>query len=354
MVVYKMRNPEVRSVSSVAKAPPPAKSSAFTIADVLNSALRNKYLILMMTLLGLAAAFAVATRLTKHYTTDSALIWDTSMSAITDGDTGAATAMIDPSATTTIVETLSTPAVVENAVATLPPAIYQQLLEELGIGEFVAKNEHPGDAELKKPLMVDYVLRNASIYNSGRSYVIRIYYKSTDPETAAVVANAIAQAYLAYRIELKRAAYKSMLSSLDSQILDLKAKLDTADVQAQTKREETRLLTERSEGLTGGQREQAIADSAAIFAGLREAEREADATGLIYERLLRNQRELQSRIQTPELDVHLFAPAITPLEPSGFNAKPVLILLGAGSGFLFGLELGLLRDRLRGRRLKEA
>lgn len=346
---------ETSPASSFDEAPTAAPVASFTLGDLLTTVLRHKILILLATVLGAAAALGLALRMSEHYSTEAALIWDTSISAIIDGDTGEARSLIDPSATSTIVETLTAPAVIEGALAKLSPQVYAHLMEESGIAAYIATAKDSGVAELERPMMIQYLLRNVTIFNSGRSYVIRIYTKSTDPETAAAVANAVADAYLAYRVDLKRAAYGAMLSSLNSQLADFKAKLDAADVLAQTKREEARLLSERSGALTGAQRDAAVAESANLFASLREAEREAEAAGSIYEKLLRNQREIQSRMQTPEVDVQLFAKAVVPLEPSGFNAKPVLVVLGAAGGFFVGVSLALFRERMRQRRpAKEA
>ena len=73
----------------------------------------------------------------------------------------------------------------------------------------------------------------------------------------------------------------------------------------------------RFETLTGQKQDEAIEASASVYAQQREAEREVEATAAVYERLLLEQRQLQSRIGAPELTVQLFAPAVVPLSPAG-------------------------------------
>lgn len=322
----------------------------FSVGDVLATVWRHRLALIVGALAGATLGLALATRVKDSYTAGASLIWDTSVSRIIDEGTGEASALIDPSATSTIVESLSTPKILERALALLPAEAYDELATESGIADYISASE-PGIAAYEGRMMQQYLGHNLSIYNSGRSYVVQVYYTAGDPKTAAMVANMVVDGFLEHRLELKRGLYAQMLDSLDGQIETLKTQLDSADSIAQARREEGRLLALRSESLTGQAQRAAIADGAALFASQREAERQAEAVALVYEKLLRNQRELNSRMLTPELDVQIFAPAVEPIEPSGFNVRPVLPVLGAFGGVLAAASLALLRDRLRaGRR----
>lgn len=337
-----MRHSEISPVRTVSPA-----AATFTLGDVASTLRRHILALIAAAALGAVAGFAVATRIDDTYSTAASLIWDTSVSRIVEPDTGEASALIDPSATSTVVETLPTPAVIERAVELLPPDVYAALMADSGIADYIADATEPGAAAYEMPLMLLYVAQNLTVFNSGRSYVIDVYYDAPDPASSAAVANAVADAYLAYRLDTKRRLYAEMIDSLGGQITTLKDELDAADRIAQTKREEGRLLALRSEALTGQAQRAAVADSAALFASQREAERRAAAAATVYEKLLRNRRELESRLVTPELDVQLFARAVEPLDPSGFNVKPILPVLGAAAGLLLGASLLLLRERLR-------
>lgn len=313
--------------------------------------LRNKLLIGGATVAGAIVALLLATQLTASYTADASLISDPSMAGIIDPERGETPTLVDPSTTTTIVETIGTSVVLGRAISALPPDLYERLIAEAGVRDEIAASSDPNAAALEKPLLIRYLSQNVSVYNSGRSYVILISYKSKDPQIAAAVSNAVAMAYLDYRTELKRSAYTQMLDNLGSEIATLRVELQSAEQSAQTAREKARLLALRSEALMGLQQETAITENSELYARQREAEREGEATAAAYEKLLRNQRELKSRLSSPDLNVQLFAPAVEPLRPSGFNAKPVLLVLGVAGGFFAGASLALLLEELRRRRL---
>lgn len=326
-----------------------------TLADLSASVLRHWILVLIITLVGAAGGFVLAKRITPHYKAAAALISDATLSAISDGAPREGGTIIDPSVTPTIVESIGSPVVLARALGTLPPALLERLKAESKVKEHMAPTSDPAAAqELEQAMLVQFMSQTVQVTNSGRSYVVYVNYTSTDPELASGVANAVAQAYLDYRTELKRGGYSEILGSLKTEIGTLKSELQTAEGTAQTMREQVRLLAARTEALAGRDQEAAIAQSSGLYARQREAEREAEATASVYERLLLNQREIQSRLNTPELDVQLFALAPIPLRPSGFNLKPVLLVLGLVAGFCLGASIALLRDRLETKRRRSA
>lgn len=326
-----------------------------TLRTIGTAILRNKRTVILATVIGAVAAFGIATRMKPNYAAEVALISDANLSGIVELQRGDPVMPVDPSATQTIVETIGSNVVVRRAIDALPPEVRAQLETSAQVDEQIAKMDLPagGDPEalatLRTSLLSRYMTRELEINNSGRSYTIYIRYRSASPEVAAAVANTVATAYLDYRAELKRAGYNSSLTNLGRELTTLKAELQQAERTAQVMREQMRLLAVRSEALTGRQQEEAIAKSAELFSRQREAEREAEAAAAVYERLLLNQRETQSRIDAPELNVYLFAPAVVPTRPSGFNAKPALLVLGTVAGFLIGTTIALMR-RPEGRR----
>lgn len=321
--------------------------NAFTLGDAGGAIAGNKLLVLVMSLLGAGAGFALATQVTPTYTAASTLLSDASMSRIVDMERGDTAPLVDPSATATIVETIGTPVVIDRAIERLSPDI-QAELEEMSAVE-PDPDAEPVDpareAEETRQRMVRHVLDNLDVSNSGRSYVITVYYTSPDPLAAAEVANSVTGAYLAYRTELRQEAYRQYLDDLGREISELQEEMQTAERTAQTMRERVRLLALRSEALIGAQQDRAIEESAELFAGQREAEREADVTAEVYASLLRSERAVQSRLSRPVLDVRLFAPAPVPLEPSGLDIRPVLVFLGLMGGLFVGAIIAMSRSR---------
>lgn len=321
-------------------------AASFTLGELVATILRHKVLVAALALAGALVGFALAKQVVPRYAASASLVSEAALAGIPADASRDTMAMIDPSVTPTIVETIGAPVVLERALRALPPGMHARLLAESGVSAEAALAPDPAAAET--PLLRQHLSDQLEVTNSGRSYVVYVTYVSEDAELAAAVANAVTTAYLDYRSELKRGGYTVTLRSLEGEIATLKSELQAAERTAQAMRERVRLLAARSEALTGRQQEAAIEETAQLYARQREAEREAEATAAVYERLLLNQREIQSRIGTPELDARLFAPATVPLRPDGFNPKPVLLVLGTAAGFCLGASIALLRRRWPG------
>lgn len=326
---------------------PRSAGTMFRLGDVFATLLRYKWSVVFTTILGGVGAFFLAANLPIYYSASAALISDVKMSGIIDLQTSNPSSIIDPSATNTVVETIKTPAVLERAIDALPEEVYDDLIKEAGIAEELALLPSQDEA-VERSLLLDYLLETLEVNNSGRSYVIYISFMALDPATASSVANVVSNAYFAYRAELKRRAYHLVIDDLDNELASLRLELKSAELRAQTTREERRVLMLRSEALSGPQLDSEIAMSAELYARQRQAEREAEAIADIYERQLRSQRELQSTMASPEISVQLFSPAIKPLTPAGSNLKPIILALGVFAGFLLGASLAMLRSRSRG------
>ena len=321
-------------------------AAAFTLADVFDAIRRSPALVVLLTVLGGGGAFMAAKVMPETYTATAKLISDADRSGIIALGNGETLSTTEDSATATIVETIDTPVALGHALDTLSP---QQRAELVGAIEFPP--EAQADEALRRAMLIRHMSHNLAVSHSGRSYVVSISYNSKSPELSAAIANAVAQGYLRSRSDLRLNVYRQMLANLEHEIDELTNDLESAERRAQTTREKGRLLSMRFEALTGQKQDEAIAASANVYAQQREAEREVEATAAVYERLLLEHRQIQSRIGAPELAVQLFAPAVVPLGPAGFNAKPVILALGLTAGFLMGASLAILRNVWRRRRL---
>jgi uncharacterized protein involved in exopolysaccharide biosynthesis len=336
---------QIDASDMTASAPP---GGMFGLGDALTAIIRYKWTTLFMMIAGGAVGFWLSKDLPSYYTATTALISDTGQARILDLETNASSYLVDPSATNTVVETIQTSAVLVRALDALPQETYDQLMQGGSIREQMLEiTSDPANAETERTLLVKYMLENLEITNSGRSYVIYIGFRSLDPRTAATVANVVSEAYLNYRSQLRGQTYDLVIGDLQREVASLRLELQTAELLAQTAREERRVLMQRSEALSGPQLDSEIEASAKLYARQREAEREAEALAAIYETALRDQLRLQSNIAAPEINIQLFSRAVAPLEPSGMNMKPVIIALGVFIGFLFGASIGILRTRLK-------
>lgn len=329
----------------------PAVRDSITLSDVVAAIARNKILVILCTLIGAGAALILATRITDVYTADATMVSDASLARILDPERGDAVSLVDPSSTATVVETLGSAAVVERAIAQLPSETVAGLRANLppapeGAEDAPAAGAAVPNAEMRK--LVKNVSQDLKVSNSGRSYVIYVSYTSEDPALAAAVPNAVTQAYLDYRSDIQRESYEQWLARIETEIAELRDEMRAAERTAQEMRERARLLSLRSESLVGDQQNAAVEENSKLFARQREAEREAQAVAEIHAGLLRTKRDIETRLDWPSHDVRLFAAATVPLDPSGQNIKPVLLVLGTVGGFLLGATLAFARSR-RGR-----
>jgi uncharacterized protein involved in exopolysaccharide biosynthesis/MinD-like ATPase involved in chromosome partitioning or flagellar assembly len=88
---------------------------------------------------------------------------------------------------------------------------------------------------------VDHLLSDLSVTNDGRSYSIYISYNSRDPDYAAEVANAFAQAYLHYQTDVQRNATQKVTDWLGSKLANLKKQLQAAERAEENFRQENGL-----------------------------------------------------------------------------------------------------------------
>lgn len=320
-------------------------AAAFTLGEVFSAIRRSPFLVILLTALGGGGAFVAAKVMPDTYSATAKLISDADRSGLISLTEPETVATAEDSATATIVETIATPVALGHALDALTPGLRAELAASV---EFPP--EAAGDEALQRAMLIRHMSRNLEVTNSGRSYVVQISYSSESPQLSAAVANAVADGYLRLRSDLRLNVYRQMLANLEREIEELTNNLEGAERRAQSTRERGRLLSMRFETLTGQKQDEAIEASAGVYAQQREAEREVEATAAVYERMLLEHRQIQSRIGAPELTVQLFAPAVVPLAPSGFNAKPVILALGLVAGFLLGASLAILRDAWRRRR----
>ncbi|HRO13475.1 MAG TPA: hypothetical protein PLL33_00210 [Paracoccus sp. (in: a-proteobacteria)] len=313
-------------------------AAAFTLGDVFDAIRRSPLLVVLLTVLGGGGAFLAAKVMPTTYSATAKLISDADRSGIIVTGRAETSSTAEDTATATIVETIDTPVALGHALDTLSPELQAVLASTIELSPTAEADE-----ALRRALLIRHMSHNLEVSHSGRSYVVDISYNSKSPELSAGIANAVAQGYLRSRSDLRLSVYRQMLANLEREIEELTNFLKLAEQRAQTTRERGRLLSMRFEALTGQKQDEAIAASANVYAEQREAEREVEATAAVYERLLLEHREIQSRIGAPELTVQLFAPAVVPLSPSGFNAKPVILALGLAAGFLMGASLAILR-----------
>ena len=185
----------------------------------------------------------------------------------------------------------------------------------------------------QSPLNIERFKRDSSATQEGRSRIISVAYTSTDPETAAIVANRIVKLYAQDRKEQKQAAARVELARLAMRIAGLKRDVEGSGAAAR------QLMLQGPGGAKqdvdagdGGQR-------------LQEFERQAEANSRLYQFLLQRQDQIRNEEEVIEPDVHIVSLAATPDRPSSPN--PFLFILPALVLFLIvGSLLSVFLERI--------
>lgn len=95
-----------------------------------------------------------------------------------------------------------------------------------------AKAEAASKAEDPAQHLVDIIQDGVSVTNDGQSFTLNIRFVSPDPNYAAEIANAYAESYLTYQVDLKNAATREAHRWLKTRIDELASQLNTADAKS--------------------------------------------------------------------------------------------------------------------------
>jgi len=172
--------------------------------------------------------------------------------------------------------------------------------------EYGAESPEVIERMLRSPIK----LRQLKVKHPVNTYLIEISYRSTDPELAASVANAIAESYLQRTYEIRYRAAEGLARYMEQQIEELRAKMERSSSALAAYERELNIinpeqrtdilsarLLELNTAYTRAQAEriQKEATYRAIQAGAAEAISQA-AGGPAYERLQQSYNEARKRL----------------------------------------------------------
>lgn len=220
------------------------------------------------------------------------------------------------------------------------------LLDAFGLGKsawFASLWEHFGLGVSETPAtLTDYqksrrsmlIFRNGlDIRRVGVSYAIDISFTSFDPEGAAKIANATADAFVREQIETKTDAAKEGGAWLEMRLQQLRTQMN----QAMAKAQEFRSRHDYSVGdEANGEGETNAVPT------LEELEVTAETYQKMYESFLQAYTNSVSQQSYPVADARVITAATAPLFPSA--PRPKLILaFAAAAGFILGIGLSFAR-----------
>jgi len=172
------------------------------------------------------------------------------------------------------------------------------------------------------PLDIDDLERRLKVSQEGRSRVVTIRYTSPSPAEAAMVANRVVQLYIDGPHEQQGESRE--LTRLREQIAEARSEIarNTAAVEAAIQ-ERTRAAQNQNSN-----------EAREASTRLRELEREAAASALVYFKLQRREKAILSQRDGIESDVRILSLATPPDRPSSHN--PILFILPTLIIFLVG------------------
>src|SRR5579871_2442594 len=167
--------------------------------------------------------------------------------------------------------------------------------------------------------------RRLNVLQLRRSRVISIKFSARNPETAAAVANRIADLHVASTVEARRFQIGQEMAQLAARAIQLRAEMKQA--------------ADRLQGLA----ERAPADADEQHPNM--IRREGIVAGEAYARVLRRQKELREQLESITPEAHVFSRATPPDRPS--SPSPLLFLFPALIVSLLSAgTLAVLRERL--------
>jgi len=174
--------------------------------------------------------------------------------------------------------------------------------------------------------------KNLTIKRTGLTYVVSIDYRSLDPNKAARISNAAAEAYLVGELESKYQAARRANVWLQDRINELKAEAE------KTERAVAEYKAKNNVDTSGSRlNEQQLADASSqrrII--LKDLESSAQSYRALHEALLQRVTEFTQQQSFPATEARVASPASPPLEtsePKALIALGVASILGLVGGF---------------------
>jgi uncharacterized protein involved in exopolysaccharide biosynthesis len=209
-----------------------------------------------------------------------------------------------------------------------------EFLETVG-PELAPSDELPSEFE-RTQVALEHYRRKLDVSRMGMSYVLDIKFTSKDPDKAARIANAIADAYTREQLQSKIAAAQQGQAWLEQRLNELRRQLNVATkaVQAFRATHDYRIPAVK---------EPQSADAAVQSPTLEELEATATTYRTMYESVLQAFTSSMQHQSYPYSVMRVIGSASRPLYKSQPRSKLVLVF-GALAGMLFGVGLAFVRN----------
>ena len=201
--------------------------------------------------------------------------------------------------------------------------------------------KRPATQDVKRQIAAGNFKKALQVQRAGRSYVSEISFTSLDPDKAAAIANAIAQAYIVDQLSAKLQVAQRSSDWVESRVGELRQRAsDAAKAVAEYK---------SANGIAGDQDNARPNDQAAenVLQRLRELEAAAQSARTVYETFHnRYTQSVQLQQQSfPVTEARVLAEAVPPLSKSAPKTN-LILLLAAVAGASLGLVAAFTREQL--------
>lgn len=212
---------------------------------------------------------------------------------------------------------------------------------ELVIKNLLAKGylkELKADPSLHEQLVAQFV-DNLKVMRTGETYVLSISYTDTDPQVAADVSNAYAEAYITDQLNASAETSTRTFSWLEQKTNDIKNQLSAAQEKVNAYRF---AYNQQKEGERSGKTIPGTSSDHSLNE-LLNLEKDVESLGALLNSYIERREEMSAQTSFPITETRIISSATTPKEPS--HPKKALIvgaavILGLGLSFL----LALMRD----------
>ena len=229
MVVHDIRNLTAAKVAEhyVAEA-----RDQVSIHDLWSFVKRRALLLLVSAALGIAAGIAYLVNTPANYTAVARLVMDPSQAKIASQDAASGTIIIEAAEIASQVEIVKSEAVARSVIAELDltndPEIQNVASWRSSVNSWIGglTTNASGTPKLltddqRMRLTMAGFLGRVSARRVGLSYVLEIGYSSTDPDRAALIANAIARTYIRNGMSGRSEAAKRGSAWLEERLIDI-------------------------------------------------------------------------------------------------------------------------------------
>ncbi len=239
----------------------PEAQDGFDLRHFLNVLGRRRGIVFGCTALLTVLATIVVFQLTPRYLAEAEIMLNTRQTRIVDVQAVVSGLQSDASVVRTEVEVLQSPALAAKVAQKLDlvsnklfnprlatptvwqrmnpvPALLQRLDDTFGLSDAASPASPDEQKRTEFDAAVTALMKNLTIFNDGRSYIIKIGFDSPDPDLAASVANTYANLYLLEQLEAKFAATRRATEWLNEHLGDLQQKLQASDRAVQLYRDE--------------------------------------------------------------------------------------------------------------------